>query len=87
MISSTEGADGSWSYRLPVKRNTDYQVSAWVKTENVEGGGLGALINLHELQLEGKSEGLKGDNDWTEIKLDFNSGFVGGHRALSRACH
>ncbi|MCH2178761.1 MAG: DUF1553 domain-containing protein [Mariniblastus sp.] len=73
-ISSTVGADGSWSYRLPVKRNTDYQVSAWVKTENVQGGGLGALINLHELQLEGKSEGLKGDNDWTEIRMEFNSG-------------
>ena len=62
------------SYRLKVKPNRDYRVTAWIKTENVAGGGLGALVNVHELQLEGKSDGLKGDHDWTKITLEFNSG-------------
>ncbi len=74
VISSQSGADASWSYRLKVKPNKDYRVSVWIKTEDVAGGGMGALVNVHELQLEGKSDGLKGDNDWTEITLEFNSG-------------
>ncbi len=74
VISSEEGADASWSYRLKVKPNRDYRVTAWIKTEDVAGGGLGALVNVHELQLEGKSDGLKGDHDWTKITLEFNSG-------------
>ena len=74
VISSEEGGDGSWSFPLKVKPNRDYRVTAWIKTEDVGGGGLGALINLHELQFEGKSDALKGDNDWTRITTEFNSG-------------
>ena len=73
-ITSILGADASWSFRLQVKPNTDYRVSAWIKTDKLAGGGLGALINLHELQMEGKSVGLKGDNDWTQVTTEFNSG-------------
>ena len=73
-IHSEVGADASWSFRTKLKRNTDYRLSAWVKTENVEKGGMGALMNLHELQMEGKAPALKGTHDWQLVVTDFNSG-------------
>lgn len=73
-IHSDVGADASWSFRAELKRNTDYRLSAWVKTENIEKGGLGALMNLHELQMEGKAQALKGTHDWELLSTDFNSG-------------
>lgn len=74
-ISSQNGGDVSWSTRVEVKRNTDYRLSAWIKTKSLQSsGGLGALMNLHELQTNGKSESLTGDNEWTEVSTEFNSG-------------
>ncbi len=73
-ISSKTGADASWSFRIQLKRNRDYRLSVWVKTENVAGNGLGALVNLHELQMEGKSTAIRGSQDWTELTSEFNSG-------------
>ena len=45
-ITSILGADASWSFRLQVKPNTDYRVSAWIKTDKLAGGGLGATAML-----------------------------------------
>ena len=73
-IHSADGADASWSFRVQLKRNTDYQLSAWIKTEQVGAGGFGAMMNLHELQMEGKSEALQGTNDWKLVTTKFNSG-------------
>jgi hypothetical protein len=74
-ISSTEGADASWSFRAQLKPHTQYRLSAWIKTSDVSlSGGLGVQLNLHELQMEGKSVPISGTNDWTEITTEFNSG-------------
>ncbi len=73
-ISSSNGADASWSYRVKVKKNTEYRISAWVKTQDIAAGGYGVQLNLHELQMEGKTEPLRGTNDWTKIQSEFNSG-------------
>ncbi|MGI9518403.1 MAG: DUF1553 domain-containing protein [Pirellulaceae bacterium] len=73
-IHSENGADASWSFRVGLKPNTRYRLSAWIKTENIAAGGYGAQLNLHELQHEGKSPPLKGTNDWQEVVSEFNSG-------------
>ncbi len=73
-IHSAEGADASWSFRVELERNTEYQLSAWVKTEDLAAGGLGALLNLHELQMEGKADSMRGTHEWTPVTTEFNSG-------------
>ncbi len=79
-ISSKTGADASWSFRVSVKPNRTYRVSAWIKTENVAAGGFGAQLNLHELQMEGKTQPIRGTNDWTQVSSEFESG---AHRKLT----
>ena len=54
-VHSESGADASWSFAVKVQPNQTYRLTAWVKTENVDGNGEGALLNLHELQQEGKT--------------------------------
>lgn len=73
-ISSNDGANASWSFRLTVKPKTDYRVSVWVKTDSVKSRGAGAQANLHELQHEGKTRAIQGDNGWTQLTSEFNSG-------------
>jgi Bacterial Ig domain len=68
---------------LTLLPNTDYTLKAWVKTENVDQivnpNGKGACLSLI---VEGNpwppaSIGLKGTNDWTQLSLNFNSGYSG----------
>ncbi len=77
-ISSEQGGDISWAAQVQVKPRTDYQLTAWVKTEGVKalGGARGALLNIHELQdpVHGATKPLTGDHDWTRLELTFNSG-------------
>jgi putative membrane-bound dehydrogenase-like protein len=77
-IVSEQGTDASWSAQVPVKPRTDYRLTAWIKTENVQklGNARGALLNIHELQdpEHGATKPLLGDNDWTQVQLTFNSG-------------
>lgn len=73
-IHSDDGADASWSYRVSLKKHTNYRLSAWIKTENIDAGGYGALLNLHELQKEGKADAMRGTNEWKHVVTEFNSG-------------
>jgi len=61
-----------------VKPRADYRLTGWIKTEKVQkvGRAFGAMLNIHELQdpIHGATKGLGGDNDWTQVQLDFNSG-------------
>lgn len=77
-IVSTEGADASWAVRVSVQPRSEYRLTGWIKTEGVGkiGGALGAMFNIHELQdaVRGGTKALVGDNDWTQVSLNFNSG-------------
>lgn len=77
-ISSDQGADSSWAVRVPVKPRTEYRLTGWIKTEGVRkiGGAHGAMFNIHELQdpVRGATKALIGDNDWTQVQLNFNTG-------------
>ncbi|EPR10041.1 cellulose binding domain-containing protein [Ruminiclostridium papyrosolvens] len=60
---------------IPVETNTDYRVSAWVKTQNVISGAVGAnlaVISGTDLAVSGSV--LDTNNGWTQIYVDFNSG-------------
>ena len=59
---------------VPIDMNSEYELSAWVKTENVGGGGRGALLYVSAHPDAPGSNGIKGTQDWTQIKLRFNSG-------------
>ncbi len=76
-ISSQEGGDVSWAVRVPLKPRTDYRLTGWIKTENAQkiGRANGAMFNVHELQdpVRGATKALTGDNDWTQVSLNFNS--------------
>ena len=69
-IRSNSGHDTSIYTSVELNSGTTYALSAWIKTESVNGG-YGALLNVHELQLKGKTKALKGNNDWQKVELVF----------------
>ena len=73
-ISSAKGADSSVHFDFKVDRDSEYELSGWIKTENIAGGGHGALVALHALPGKPRSKALKGTNDWTQVKLRFETG-------------
>jgi len=73
-IDSDGGADASWSQDIEVQPNTTYEVTYWIKTENLDAGdSYGALVNLHELQQSYLPEPITGSQDWTKKTFTFNS--------------
>ena len=73
-ISSEKASEWGVTMNVPVDMNSEYELSAWVKTENVGGGGRGALLYVSAHPDAPGSSGVKGTQDWTQIKLRFNSG-------------
>jgi mono/diheme cytochrome c family protein len=73
-ISAEKDAEWGVTMNVPVDQNSEYELSAWVKTENVGGGGRGALLYISAHPDAPGSDGVKGTQDWTQIKLRFNSG-------------
>ena len=53
-VSSTEGADASWSFKVGVRPHTRYRLSAWVRTRGLDRrSGRGAQLNLQQLPASG----------------------------------
>lgn len=79
MISSTSGADASWGQTVPVKPNTQYHLSGWIRVDNVNpGNSLGAVISIHELQDVDGTKGARttaatGTANWRYFETVFNS--------------
>ena len=72
-ISSPTGADVGIYVTVPVKPNTDYMLSGWIKTKNVSnvGGGYGAVIDILTF---GRTRTIRGTSDWTWVEKRFNTG-------------
>ncbi len=72
-ISSTTGADASWSANVAIEPFARYRLSGWIKTEDVKPveGGRGALLNVHELQTVA-TPAVTGDSDWKEVAVEFD---------------
>ncbi len=73
-ISSKKLTDTSWITNVKVKPDTRYRLSAQIKTLGIKGSGLGAVLNVHEIQNPRvHTKPLKGKNDWTDVSVDFDS--------------
>lgn len=72
-ISSTAGADASWSTVVRVKPFSRYRLSGWIKTREVKAaGGKGVLLNIHG-QDKLQTRALVGTNNWTKVELVFDT--------------
>ncbi|MDD8043943.1 MAG: alpha-L-arabinofuranosidase C-terminal domain-containing protein [Verrucomicrobiota bacterium] len=71
-IESTQGADASWHANIPVEPFSQYRLTAWIRTQDLEpGSGRGAQINLHGE--DARSEAISGTTDWTQVELNFTT--------------
>jgi putative membrane-bound dehydrogenase-like protein len=71
-LGSKVGHDTSFYTSVQLTSGRRYRLSAWIKTEGVQGGH-GALLNVHELQHEGKTKALQKKNDWLEVEKVFTA--------------
>jgi putative membrane-bound dehydrogenase-like protein len=71
-IRSGNGHDTSVYNSVNLKSDTQYALSAWIKTESVSGGH-GALLNIHELQHEAKTKALQKTTDWQKVEIVFDN--------------
>ena len=72
-ISSDGGHDTSAYASVDLKYGVRYSLSAWIRTEGMEGGGMGALLNVHELQQKAMTKGIRGTNDWRKVETVFEN--------------
>ena len=73
-ISAETRHDSSLFARVSLKGGRNYILSGWVRTENLQGTGNGALLGVHELQHAAKTKGVRQTADqWTEVKVEFKS--------------
>jgi putative membrane-bound dehydrogenase-like protein len=72
VIESSEGADTSWFVDVPVERGRRYELSGWIRTENVTGA-MGALFNVHASPEPTLTRALQGTNDWTRVSVVFDT--------------
>ena len=71
-LGSKVGHDTSLYTSVKLTSGRKYRLSAWIKTEGIQGGH-GALLNVHELQHEGKTKALQKKNDWLEVEKVFTA--------------
>ncbi|HEV8606796.1 MAG TPA: PVC-type heme-binding CxxCH protein [Tepidisphaeraceae bacterium] len=73
-ITSDTAADSSWFIDVQVIPDTDYKLSAWIKTDNLRliNAGYGALLNVHLTST--RTPAVTGNSDWKKVETTFNSG-------------
>jgi alpha-N-arabinofuranosidase len=72
-ISSTDGADASWSANVAVFPYSKYRLTFWMRTENVaKTTGRGAGVNFHSRPE--RSQMVEGTTPWTEQTMEFETG-------------
>ncbi|MCX6855092.1 MAG: c-type cytochrome [Verrucomicrobia bacterium] len=67
-VITRDEADTSYFADVSLKPNTEYKLSAWIKTQGFRGK---ASLNDHIGRAETKS--LSRTQDWTEVEVSFNS--------------
>ena len=82
-IVAPDPAESLWLQTIPVRPQTLYRVSAWVKTDSVahigNGRDVGAHTNLGGLPPI--SQGVFGTSDWTQVWLEFYTGRIPRHKS------
>ena len=72
-ISAEKEAEYGVYFKVPVEKHSEYELSAWIKTENVAGGGRGAMLYISGNDTPA-SKAVKGTKDWTQVKMRLKSG-------------
>jgi len=69
------GADTAWATQLSLEENTDYLLSAWIKTENVRAA-TGALLEIHQAigGRQPRSKPVTGVSDWQQVSFKISTG-------------
>ena len=68
-VNTTGDADTSFYADVPVKPDTQYRLTGWIRTRGLRGR---ASFNIHNARVE--TEIIRRDTDWTEVEIEFNSG-------------
>jgi murein DD-endopeptidase MepM/ murein hydrolase activator NlpD len=73
-ISSNIANDAWWEQTIQVQRNSNYRLSGWIKTANVDQtqGDRGANLSILDDFIS--TIKLNGTNNWTYVSGDFNTG-------------
>ncbi|HLP72644.1 MAG TPA: alpha-L-arabinofuranosidase C-terminal domain-containing protein [Bacteroidales bacterium] len=72
-IKADRYANGRWSTKVLLRPWSKYTFTGWVKTEGLESDrGKGAGFRLDGLKSD--TIGFTGNTDWTQVKLDFETG-------------
>ncbi len=82
IIRTAESGSKEWYQNsgIALKPNTTYTFSAYVKTQNITGSGIGAYLSVVVNGTTTYSEGIKGttetalDNGWTRLSITFTTG-------------
>ena len=80
IIRTAEDGSKEWYQYIGVEPNTTYTLSAYIKTENITGNGIGAYISAVVGDETQYSEGIKGttetalDNGWVRVSMTFTTG-------------
>jgi alpha-N-arabinofuranosidase len=78
-IYSSEPKSGRWFTKVNVKPWSLYKFTGWIKTDKLipekgEGAGFHMGAFGREFEMESDPKYLTGDNDWTEISFQFETG-------------
>jgi putative membrane-bound dehydrogenase-like protein len=68
-VSAKDPVDTSFHAEAPLKPNTDYKMSAWVRAKGLKG-----KVSLNDNVGRAETDKLTKDSDWTEVETTFNSG-------------
>jgi len=79
-ISAEKAAEFGVRIDVPVDQSAEYELSAWIKTEKVAGGGRGAQMYISD---HPGSPAVKGTKDWTQVKMRIETGSA---KSLSINC-
>jgi uncharacterized protein len=74
-IDSASGSDSSMFQEIKVKPNTQYELKAWIKTEDLQtrGDAYGASLNIHALSGQPRTPAVKGTTDWKQVTVEFKT--------------
>ena len=78
-ISNATLNDAAWTQTVTLEPDRNYLLSGWIRTENVAHviDGVDAGANLCIWGTWQRTPALTGSNDWTYVRLVFNSGATG----------
>jgi mono/diheme cytochrome c family protein len=72
-VSSVKPSEFGLYVEVPVEKHAEYELSGWIKTENVSGSGRGAQLYVSGHPDAPGSQGVKGTKEWTRVNVEFKT--------------